>query len=403
MNQPTLYSSNNESLYEPELSNLLARSNHIKDFKFGRLAGTWLDGEVVKALFTNHQPHYLVFIDAIDFRSLVDALQRIDPRRLQCLTSLTMNLKSETVSSSLVPSVLRCFKNIVFLSLISMNFSLLDFQAVCAIVGDSSVLSSLDLSRNQLSKGYVQSLVTAMQVKNNVKKLTLNYCFMPDSAAKPLLLSLQKKRCALRHLYLNGNHLEGAHAALLISTNKLETLTLTENAFTGAAIQKMYESLADNDTLTTLAIGCERCEMRPTRLKTLPPNVMTRNHTLEELSLISVVLSNEFYETLFIDLCTNTTMRFLRLDPNQLSFVPSAPLVALLTSNRALSTLHLGHANFTPLHDGRLISAAMRNNPSLVQFLGGCAFTGRNRHNLHLKTLSLASLAFDRFVERLPI
>nr|XP_002125774.2 leucine-rich repeat-containing protein 34 [Ciona intestinalis] len=243
-----------------------------------------------------------------------------------------------------------------------------DVEVLCAILGKSTALTSLDLRYNNLTDDAAPSISKLIKETPSLKELNIMCNDFTEKGAEHIAEALLTSQ-TLRSLKVNGNKIGNRggmyFAQALQINNKLRELDLGDCDLGTECVIGLSTVLNQNKHLKALNLNRpllfslqEECVVHVGRM-------LKVNHTLREIHLAKFDMKDFGVERLCDGLYDNFSLGYLNLSCNRITRDGAAVLAKLLRRNTPLEILDLGFNRIEEDGAKHIASALSTSNSNL--------------------------------------
>ena len=251
-------------------------------------------------------------------------------------------------SLSEYPNLLHTFgKQLKFthLNLSNKRVNLFHYNAVAplseALATKSSVITNLNLSRNDIGDSGAESISRALVVNSSLTNLDLSRNAISDSGAESISQALAANT-SLTNLDLSWNFIFGSGAASLFKAlavnSSLNNLDLSRNCIEGSGAASLSQALAATSSLNNLCLSWNGlCDSGAATLSL----ALSVNSSLTNLNLSWNGIGDFGASSLFRALAANSSLTYLDLSRNFIGDSGVASLSKAVKTNSCITTVDL--------------------------------------------------------------
>lgn len=291
------------------------------------------------------------------------------------------------------------------------SFKLELFNAFIKALEKNTTIMSLAFVHGELQPESIDGLKGLVAVNNHIKKFELHGESFNSDELNGLIHSMVTNT-GLRTLAITNSHTiwnidEGA-GKVLTEHPRLVSLNISDNGITDSSIPQIARIIANNTTLSSLIMNDNEFG---TESGVAIGAALSKNSTLVKLVAQNNIFGNKGVDAILIALSGNNNkskLSVLGISSEEYIYDAGGVLYFLLTSNKVLRYLSIRSRiyrdSFIPL-----ISRALFLNSSIeymrepYNIPKKWEILERNSDNRHKRELSLASLAFFKFLDKEPL
>ena len=231
------------------------------------------------------------------------------------------------------------------LNLSNKGVNLFHYNAVAplseALATKSSVITNLNLSRNDIGDSGAESISRALVVNSSLTNLDLSRNSISDSGVESISQALAANT-SLTNLDLSWNFIFGSGAASLFKAlavnSSLNNLDLSRNCIEGSGAASLSQALAATSSLNNLCLSWNGlCDSGAATLSL----ALSVNSSLTNLNLSWNGISDFGASSLFRALAANSSLTYLDLGRNFISDSGVASLSKAVKTNSCITTIDL--------------------------------------------------------------
>ncbi|CAF0835438.1 unnamed protein product [Rotaria sordida] len=306
-------------------------------------------------------------------KSTMSSLEKPNPIMLRSLRSSSVSPPTKRTSTENIPkrqSLIEPIQNLSGQSTIPKQISVLlqrinpkVQKSIEALLTDPK-LTTLDLSRLQISDQEAKAIAYALQQNKTLTTLDLQHNLIRPQGAQSLANAL-KENTTLTTISLENNQIsdQGTQyfANALLQNKTLTTLNLRSNQIRPQGIQHLANALQQNRKLTTINL---RSNMISNLGTSYLANALQHNQTLTILNLANNRITAKGAQSLATALQQNKTLTILDLEDNEIGSQGVQYLINALQQNKTLTMLNL-KGNQIGIEGKRYIMEVAQKNPAL--------------------------------------
>ena len=231
------------------------------------------------------------------------------------------------------------------LNLSNKRVNLFHYNAVAplseALATKSSVITNLNLSRNDIGDSGAESISRALVVNSSLTNLDLSRNSISDSGAESISQALPGNT-SLTNLDLSWNFIFGSGAASLFKAlavnSSLNNLDLSRNCIEGSGAASLSQALAVTSSLNNLCLSWNGlCDSGAATLSL----ALSVNSSLTNLNLSWNGIGDFGASSLFRALAANSSLTYLNLSRNFIGDSGVASLSKAVKTNSCITTVDL--------------------------------------------------------------
>lgn len=292
-------------------------------------------------------------------------LRSLELQQIGSLQGLMLGENPLQDEGALCTASLLCTLNLFVLELDFCGIGDLGSVALAHALVNHRHLSKLSLRYNQIGSAGGKALGSALSCNSSLSQLDIEYNNLDDAAMQSIFTGLQKND-TLVHLNLSGNAELGTEGArllgrLLKTNNSLASLRLSKirDIAQDCVAQKLARSLACHHSLQELYL----CGVMLTDAGGRPlVDALRTNTSLVTLELFDNQLGYRTAAALARSLCVNTTLRRVSLSQNRIDSQGAEALLSAFGDNSSIVTISLSvNTDVSPTFCVQLQQHCLRN------------------------------------------
>ena len=214
-----------------------------------------------------------------------------------------------------------------FLSISNCGIDSVGLESICSAIKTSSILKSLDISRNEMNDVKLPTTLTTMLSQTPLKELDMSHCYLREDTLAEVCTALSTNT-TLTHLRLSGNDFFLSNHAtskliLILTSTPLEVIDIHGCSIAEDSMDEVYSALSTSTTIISISLSYNSVG---------PSATSHRGDLVERSSLYNLDAGNcdNVLEGIFEALRRNKSLTDLRLHVNPISHIAASHLATLL-------------------------------------------------------------------------